>query len=91
MNAAVKMVNIQDAKTNLSRYLDDVKKGEVVHAAYQADEGLPAAYQILSWDRPDIEFVETCRVERTIELPLTELLLNAAMVSDHRSPEFGEA
>jgi len=35
--------------------------------------------------------VETCRVERTIELPLTELLLNAAMVSDHRRPEFGEA
>ncbi len=30
MNAAVKMVNIQDAKTNLSRYLDDVKNGEVV-------------------------------------------------------------
>lgn len=30
MNAAVKMVNIQDAKTNLSRYIDDVKNGEVV-------------------------------------------------------------
>jgi len=30
MNAAVKMVNIQDAKTHLSQYLDQVQKGEVV-------------------------------------------------------------
>ncbi len=68
-----------------------LQHGEVVHAAYRAEEGLPAAYQILSWDRPDIEFVETCRVERTIDLPLTALLLNAALVSDQRRPEFGEA
>jgi prevent-host-death family protein len=30
MNTAVKAVNIQDAKTNLSRYLDEVQKGEIV-------------------------------------------------------------
>jgi DNA-binding response OmpR family regulator len=68
-----------------------LKAGEVVHAAYRADEGLPAAYEILCWDKPDIEFVETCRVEQTIDLPLTELLMNAAMITDHRNPEFGEA
>ncbi|WLT32353.1 response regulator [Geothrix sp. PMB-07] len=68
-----------------------LKNGEVVHAAYRAEEGLPAAYEILTWDRPDIEFVETCRVEQTIDLALTELLMNAAMLSDHRRPEFGEA
>jgi CheY-like chemotaxis protein len=68
-----------------------LKQGEVVHAAYLAEEGLPAAYEILAWDRPDIEFVETCRVEQTINLPLTELLMNAAILSDHRRPEFGEA
>ncbi|MBK8791435.1 MAG: response regulator [Geothrix sp.] len=68
-----------------------LKLGEVVHAAYRADEGLPAAYEILGWDKPDIEFVETCRVEPSIDLPLTELLMNAAMISDHRNPEFGEA
>jgi DNA-binding response OmpR family regulator len=67
-----------------------LKQGEVVHAAYRADEGLPAAYEILTWDRPDIEFVETCRVERTIELPLTELLMNAAIILDHRRPETPE-
>jgi CheY-like chemotaxis protein len=68
-----------------------LKRGEVVHAAYRADEGLPAAYEILTWDRPDIEFVETCRVEQTMDLPLTELLLNAALLTDRGDPEFGEA
>ncbi len=68
-----------------------LKQGEVVHAAYRTDEGVNAAYEILTWDRPDIEFVETCRVDPTIELPLTELLMNAAMLFDHGSPEFGEA
>jgi CheY-like chemotaxis protein len=68
-----------------------LKRGEVVHAAYRADEGLPAVYEILAWDRPDIEFVETCRVEPTLDLPLTELLMNAALITDRRNPEFGEA
>lgn len=68
-----------------------LKHGEVVHAAFQDQEGLPAAYEILVWDKPDIEFVETCRVEPTMDLPLTELLMNAAMITDHRNPEFGEA
>ena len=63
-----------------------LKKGEVVHAAYRDQEGIPAAYEILTWDRPDIEFVDTCRVEPTMDLPLTELLMNAAMITDHRSP-----
>jgi hypothetical protein len=68
-----------------------LKQGEVVHAAYRAETGLPAAYEILTWDRPDIEFVETCRVEPSIDLPLTELLMNAALITDRRNPEFGEA
>lgn len=66
-----------------------LRRGEVVHAAFRDQEGLPAAYEILSWDRPDIEFVETCRVERTIDLPLTEILLNAALISDSRTPGSG--
>ena len=67
-----------------------LKRGEVVHAAFRAEEGLPAAYEILTWDRPDIEFVETCRVEPTIDLPLTELLMNAALLTDLRQPESGQ-
>jgi len=63
-----------------------LKKGEVVHAAYRDQEGLAAAYEILTWDRPDIEFVDTCRVEPTIDLPLTEILMNAAMILDSRRP-----
>lgn len=60
-------------------YMD---QGEVIHAAYHNLEGFPAAYEILTWDYPDIEFVETCRVERTMDLPITELLLNVAMITD---------
>lgn len=61
-----------------------LRKGEVVHAACRDQEGLPAAYQILGWERPDIEFVDTCRVDPTIDLPLTELLMNAALIQDLR-------
>jgi len=61
--------------------------GEVIHAAFRDQESFPAVYEILTWDRPDIEFVETCRVERTMDLPLTELLLNVAMINDSLGPE----
>jgi CheY-like chemotaxis protein len=61
-------------------------RGEVIHAAYRNQEGFPAAYEILTWDHPDIEFVETCRVERTMDLPLTELLLNVALITDSLGP-----
>ncbi|BDU68418.1 hypothetical protein GETHOR_05190 [Geothrix oryzae] len=67
-----------------------LKRGELIHAAFQDQESLPAAYEILCWDRPDIEFVETCRVERTIDLPLTELLMNAALITDQRRPASDE-
>lgn len=63
-----------------------LKNGEVIHAACRAQESLPAAYEILSWDRPDIEFVDTCRVDATIDLPLTELLLNSALITDRLKP-----
>lgn len=59
-----------------------VKDGELVHAAYHAQEPLQSAYTILNWVGPEIEFVDTCRVERTLDLPVTEILLNAAMIKD---------
>jgi len=65
-------------------YLD---RGEVIHAAYHDLEGFPAVYEILTWDHPDIEFVETCRVERTIDTPITELLLNVALITDSQGPD----
>ncbi len=68
-----------------------LKNGEVIHAVYQEFHDLAAAYEILTWDRPDIEFVDTCRVDQTIDLPLTELLMNAALLYDNRRPEFGSA
>ncbi|HEY3271133.1 MAG TPA: response regulator [Geothrix sp.] len=64
-----------------------LSRGDVIHAAYRDQEGFPAVYEILTWDHPDIEFVETCRVERTIDLPLTELLLNVALINDSLGPD----
>lgn len=59
-----------------------VKDGELIHAALRDHDPMPSAYTILNWERPEIEFVDTCRVERTLELPITEVLLNAAMIKD---------
>ncbi|HJW72492.1 MAG TPA: response regulator [Geothrix sp.] len=67
-----------------------LRNGEVIHAACHAQDSLPAAYEILTWDRPDIEFVDTCRVDATIDLPLTELLMNAAMITDQLRPRPNE-
>ena len=59
-----------------------VKDGDLIHAALRDREPLQSAYSILNWERPEIEFVDTCRVERTLDLPVTEILLNAAMIKD---------
>jgi CheY-like chemotaxis protein len=59
-----------------------VKEGQLIHAAFKDQEGCEAAYRILTWDRPVIEFVDTCKVHRTIDMPLTEILLNAAFLKD---------
>lgn len=64
------------------------KNGELIHALHHHAEGLPAAYTILGWEKPEVEFVDTCRVEATIQdLPITEILMNVAMISDHGAKE----
>ncbi len=59
-----------------------VKDGELVHAACEREEGLPAAYRMLAWDGARVEFVGTCRIQPSIDLPVTEVLLQAAMQRD---------
>jgi DNA-binding response OmpR family regulator len=59
-----------------------VKDGELIHAALRDLDVLQSAYSILNWERPEVEFVDACRVERTLDLPVTEILLNAAMIQD---------
>lgn len=58
------------------------RDGEIIHAAYRDREGLEAVYEILNWSQTEIEFVDTCRVEPTIDLPLAEILMNTALVRD---------
>jgi len=64
-----------------------VKDGELVHAACEQDEGLPAAYRILGWEGAHVEFVSTCRVQPTMALPITELLLSVAVLQDNEGQE----
>jgi len=60
-------------------YMQD---GALVHSSVKELNGLEAAYKILSWTGPRIEFTNVCRVNKTIDTPMTELLLNAAMYRD---------
>ncbi|BDU76176.1 response regulator [Mesoterricola sediminis] len=71
-----------------------VKEGELVHALFGREEGLPAAYRILGWEHVQAEFVFTCKMQPTIDLPLPELLMNLAFVRDTQrmgQPGAGEA
>jgi hypothetical protein len=59
-----------------------VKDGELIHAAQGKESGLVAAYQLLSWDDIQVEFVFKCKIRPTIDLPLTEILMNLAVIRD---------
>lgn len=74
-------LTVKTAKDRGQLYFRD---GELIHALLHDIEGLPAAYEILAWERPEVEFVDTCRVKATIQdLPITEILMNVAMITDH--------
>jgi CheY-like chemotaxis protein len=51
--------------------------GELIHASFKELEGLEAAYKILNWACPRIEFANAQRIFRTITIPLCEVILNA--------------
>jgi CheY-like chemotaxis protein len=59
-----------------------VRAGQLIHAQFADEEGLAAAQEILCWTKPSVEFVETCRVEATIDMPVSEILLNTAIGMD---------
>ena len=59
-----------------------VRDGDLIHAAFEQEAGLPAAYRILSWEGSQVTFVNQCRVRPTIDLPLSELLINLAVIKD---------
>nr|WP_320132249.1 response regulator [uncultured Holophaga sp.] len=59
-----------------------VRQGQLIHAVCADCEGLEAAYRILGWSQPEVAFVEACRVQPSIELPVAEVLMNAALLQD---------
>ncbi|HNX93521.1 MAG TPA: response regulator [Holophaga sp.] len=62
-----------------------VEGGRLVHAISASEEGLMAAYIVLSWENTLIEFVETCRVQPSIDISTEELLMNLAVFRDHQA------
>ncbi len=58
------------------------KNGRLIHALSDEDEGIVAAYQVLTWPGPQVEFVDTCRVGETINMPTEEILMNVAVIQD---------
>lgn len=65
-----------------------LKDGELIAASLHGEEGLAAAYHILGWESPEVNFIEVCRVESNIDLPITEILMNRALMDDQeQAPE----
>lgn len=61
-----------------------LKAGALIHAEHATSDGLIAAYDILGWPTPSVEFVEACRVDPTIDLPISEILMNVALIQDNQ-------
>jgi CheY-like chemotaxis protein len=60
-----------------------IRAGRLVQATARRQDGLMAAFEILKWDHPDLSFIDTCHIEDApLDLPLNELLLDAAFIRD---------
>jgi CheY-like chemotaxis protein len=57
-------------------------KGRLIHALCGQEEGIVAAYQVLTWPEPQVEFVDACRVGETIYMSTEEILMNVAVIQD---------
>ncbi len=67
-----------------------IQEGQVIHGAYRDKEGRDAVFEILSWDDIHIEMVSTCKVIPTLNAPLEELLMDAAVAKDHKNAHVQE-
>lgn len=61
-----------------------VLNGNLIQASYRDREGEDAALDILGWERPQITFVEACRVERTITMDTPGVLMKASLKGDEQ-------
>ncbi len=58
-------------------------RGILIHAETGGVHGVEAAHMVLRWERPEIEFMETCRVEGSFQMPVTRALMEVAVRRDH--------
>lgn len=62
-----------------------LSSGELVHAECGAARGLDAAFDIVTWERPSIEMESQGTAERTINLPIPHMLLEAMRRKDEQA------
>lgn len=66
--------------------------GEILNAVCRGCEGEEAAYEILSWDSPDIEIATAAkRVKPQIQASLSNLLMEAVRLKDENNRDQAEA
>jgi CheY-like chemotaxis protein len=60
-----------------------VRNGDLVQASFRGQRGLEGALAILDLPHPKLEFVRTCRVDRAIQMPIEEILMEHSLRKDH--------
>jgi two-component system KDP operon response regulator KdpE len=61
------------------------RKGELIDATSPGSQGLEAAFEIIGWERPEIEISNVCaRFKRVIQEPLGFILIESSRREDER-------
>lgn len=80
-----------EVRSRRRRALLHFQEGELIDAEAGGLRGEAAVQGLVGWDRPKIEIDNVCRAkERTIAVPLTNLLLEAARIEDEKARGAGK-
>lgn len=61
-----------------------VQTGNLIQATFRDREGEDAAVEILGWERPQVTFVDACRMERVITMDTPGILMKASLRGDEK-------
>ena len=69
----------------------DIDQGELVHAQFEQQQGVPAAIEILAWDDVQIELLPLRPCQTTITKSLINILLEVSKLKDERKSALDES
>ena len=79
-------------KSKTRQGLLHILKGEIINASYNEFEGEEAAYQIVCWENAEVEILAARKnIKKSIEIPLSMLLMEAARLRDESGATESEA